>query len=574
MTKKRLKWKNSDPLEPYLSYAQYMLYLIRITPDSPSHHPRLPALQQRFNCKRILTMTNVGFALSIGLSVLLRILSVAADPATDWNRFRGPNGSGVLLDARPPVKLSADNLSWKTAVPAGLSSPILARGNVYLSGLENDRLVTLCFDASTGRPKWRAEAPRVPIERVHSFNSPATPSPCADGERVYVYFGSYGLICYDLEGKLVWQKPIPTPQNLYGTASSPILHGDLLILVLDNDANLPDSKLSQSRILALRKATGEVAWETARPLQRSAWSTPAIWHKEGGDDLVVLGSGRLCGYDPLTGTEKWFVTGFARETTVVPVFGNGLVLASSAMGGIADEKPDPEPLWKAMLFFDANRDGKIAQGEMTEHFTFPLRPEVLPTHPGFGVPVPSDPARRAERQRGIFAGIDKDRDGIWTHDEFVANLGPRPFKPWLAAVRPGGTGDVTDTHIAWELKRSIPELPSPIVHDNRLYLVRNGGILTAVDSSSGTIIYDERLGASGQYSASPVIANDHLYLISNQGVVSVVKTGDRFESACQYDLGEPVFITPGLDKDTLFIRTESHLQAFSSRQVPRRVKEN
>jgi outer membrane protein assembly factor BamB len=277
---------------------------------------------------------------------------------------------------------------------------------------------------------------------------------------------------------------------------------------------------------------------------------------------VVLGSGRLGSYDPQTGTEKWFVRGFARETAVAPVFGKGLVYASSAMGGIADETPDPEPLWKAMLSFDANGDAKIGQSEMTEHFTFPLRPEVPPSHPGFGVPLPSDPTRRAERQRALFAGMDKDRDGFWTHDEFVANLGPRPFKPWLVAVRPGGVGDVTDTHRAWELKRSIPELPSPIYYKDRLYLVRNGGILAAIDAADGSRIFDERLGAPGQYSASPVIANDYLYLLSNQGAVSVVKAGDRFELAHQWDLGERAFVTPAIDHDSLYLRTESHLQAF------------
>lgn len=450
-------------------------------------------------------------------------------------------------------------------MPRGLSSPVLAQGRVFLTGVEDGRLVTIAFDAATGRRLWLRQAPAVPLETVHAFNSPATPSPCTDADRVYVYFGSYGLISYDLEGQEVWKKPIPTPKSLYGMATSPILHGELLILVLDNDANLADSKLSQSRILALQKQTGATAWETARPLQRSAWSTPAIWHHGDAEDLVVLGSGRLYGYDPRTGAEKWFVGGFAREATVVPVFGDGKVYASSAMGGIADENPDPEPLWKAMLYFDANGDSRIAQGEISEHFTFPLRPEVPPSHPGFGIPLPSDPARRVERQRSIFGGIDKDRDGVWTREEFVANLGPRPFKPRLAAIRAGGRGDITETHIAWELKRSIPEIPSSIFYDRRLYLVRNGGILTAVDPANGQVLFDERLGAPGQYSASPVIANDHLYLVSNQGVVSVVRTGDRFQPVHRYELGEPAFVTPAIEGQSLYLRTESHLVAFEQK---------
>ena len=93
-------------------------------------------------------------------------------------------------------------------------------------------------------------------------------------------------------------------------------------------------------------------------------------------------------------------------------------------------------------------------------------------------------------------------------------------------------------------------------------MVRNGGILTAVNSTDGRIIFDERLGAAGQYSASSVLANDHVYVLSNKGVVSVVKFGDRFELAHQHDLGEPAFVSPAIDRDTIYIRTESHLHAF------------
>ena len=506
-------------------------------------------------------ITSISAALLAFLSFLFTTL--ASEPS--WTRFRGPNGSGVSLSAKPPANISTDNLAWKTVIPPGHSSPIISGNKLFLTALETNRLVTLAFDTQSGRLLWRRLAPEVPIEPVHDFNTPATPTPVADGEHLYVYFGSYGLICYDLDGREPWTKPIPTPKNLYGSASSPILHRDRLILVLDDDANLPDSKLSRSRLIALNKNSGELAWETPRPLHRSGWSTPVIWSREKSEELIVLGSGRLTAYDPATGAEKWFVTGFARETAVVPVIGHGHVYASSAMGGIAEENPDLEPLWKAMLYFDANNDQKIATNEITEHFTFPLRPEVPPSHPGFGVPVPSDPKIRAERQRSIFNNIDKDRDGIWTREEFIANLGPRPFKPWLAAIRPpepGTTGEITDTHIAWELRRSIPELPSPIFRQDRLYLVRNGGILTCVNAATGKIIYDERLNAPGQYSASPVIAGDHLYLVSNNGLLSVIKTGDTFELISQHDLADRAFVTPALDHNTLYFRTKSHLIAF------------
>ena len=92
---------------------------------------------------------------------------------------------------------------------------------------------------------------------------------------------------------------------MYGTATSPIGHGDKLILVLDNDANLPNSRVSRSKVVALNKANGDLVWETPRPLQRSSWSTPMLWKYEGGEDLVIFGNGRVYGYHSETGAEKW-----------------------------------------------------------------------------------------------------------------------------------------------------------------------------------------------------------------------------------------------------------------------------
>jgi outer membrane protein assembly factor BamB len=304
-------------------------------------------------------------------------------------------------------------------------------------------------------------------------------------------------------------------------------------------------------------------WETARPFVRSGWSTPAIWKHDGGEDLVVLGSGRLSAYDLKTGDEKWFTGGFSRETIAQPISGGGLLFASAAMlGGVPDETPDPGPFWKAMLHFDADGDGRIARHEITEHFTFPLRPELPVGHPGFGIPLPADPAKRAQQQHGTFAFTDKDKDGFWTREEFLAHLSFNRGKPMLIAIRPGGAGDVTDTHVVWRLSRSIPEIPSPVFHDARIYMVRTGGLLTCVDARDGRIIYTERLPGAGQYSASPVIAGGHLYMVSNSGAVSVVKAGDRFELLHSHELGEGASVTPAFDATTIYIRTAAHLRAF------------
>ena len=502
-------------------------------------------------------------------SVISALLFLGACPVSaqiesaHWNQFRGPNGAGIAAEFKPPLKIVADQAEWKTPVPQGKSSPVLWTDRVFLTGVEGGRLTTLALDAKSGKVLWKRLAPEVPLEQVHRANSVAASTPCADEDHVCVYFGSYGLLCYDHEGLEQWAKPIPTPESMYGVATSPILHGQLLILILDDDANMEDSRLSRSRVIALDKATGEVVWETPRPYNRGAWSSPMIWKHESRTDLVVPGNGRVYGYEPAAGAELWHVSGFSREPIAVPVAGNGQLYVSVSMqGGRGDVELDPEPFWTAMLAFDRNGDGLIGRDEITKDFTSPFRPELLPGHPGFGMPLPADPDKRRKRQNDIFNRRDRNKDGFWTKQEFVADMKVGRGQPNLAAIRPGGRGDITETHVTWNLRRGIPEIPSPVFYAGRLYLVRSGGILSCVHADSGQVIYRQRLGASGQYSASPIVANDHVYLFSNRGVLTVVKCGDEFTVTHQADLDASIAATPALDRDSLYLRTDDALMAF------------
>jgi len=481
----------------------------------------------------------------------------------NWNQFRGPNGSGVATAFKPPVKIVADQATWRTPLPPGKSSPVLWGDRLFATGVEGTRLTTLALDAESGSVLWKRAAPEVQLERVHDANSVAASTPCVDDKLVVVYFGSYGLLCYDHDGHEQWKQAIPTPKSMYGVSTSPILYENLLILVLDDDANLPDSRLSRSKVIAMNKGTGEVLWETPRPYNRGAWSTPMIWQQASGTDLVVLGNGRAYGYEPTTGEGKWYVNGFAREPISVPVAGDGQLYASVSMqGGRGDVTLDPEPFWTAMLQFDRDDDGRIGRDEITENFTSPFRPELPLGHPGFGRPLPKDPTARKRAQKELFSWRDKDKDGFWTKEEFTADMSVGSGRPNLVAIRPGGRGDITDSHVSWSLRRGIPEIPSPIFHGGRLYLMRDGGILSCVRTDTGEVLYRERLGAAGQYSASPVIANDHLYLLSAKGVFTTVKTGDEFKITHQVDLGASIVATPAVDHNSLYVRTDNALLAF------------
>ncbi len=511
------------------------------------------------------SMTHLPSIITTCIALLtLHALPLQADPPLNrWDQFRGPNGSGVAAGCQPPVALDSAKATWVVDVPPGHSSPVCSQDLLVITAVDNDRLVTMAFRKQTGELAWRKEAPQVIFSKIHETNSQAASTPCIDDERVYVYFGAYGLLCYDLEGQEQWSRPIPAPKSLYGMSSSPILHGDKLFLVIDNEANLPNSKLSQSKMIALSKLMGELVWEALRPFHRSGWSTPTIWEHDEGQEIVVLGNGRLRGYDLATGVEKWYVNGFSRESVARPIVDSGYVYASASMiGGVPDDQPDPEPFWAAVMLFDANHDSKLVRDEMTSQFTFPLRPDLPVGHPGFGIPMPKDEVQRQKWLDGMFARTDKDQDGFWTKEEFLGSISFDRGKPNLLAVRSGGQGDATESHVAWALHRNIPEIPSPILYRGQIYLARDGGILSAVNANDGKVVYRQRLGAIGHYRSSPVVANDHLYVISQEGVVSVVKAGGDFALVHQTALPQSVSATPAIDSNTIYIRTENQLFAF------------
>ena len=195
----------------------------------------------------------------------------------NWNQFRGPNGSGVASkNFKPPVKINKNNITWSVEIPEGLSSPIIYGDKIFLTGVKNNKLLTLCINRNSGELLWEKFSPDCQIEKVHKTSSPASSTPYVDSKQLYVYFGSYGLLCYDHDGKEKWSRPIPTPKSLYGMSTSPLGYEDTIILVLDNDSNITKSRLSQSKIIAFDKSNGVTKWSAERPHHRSGWSSPII----------------------------------------------------------------------------------------------------------------------------------------------------------------------------------------------------------------------------------------------------------------------------------------------------------
>src|SRR6266542_6122707 len=165
---------------------------------------------------------------------MLALILVAAALSPDWSRFRGPNGSGVAEVHNLPVEFGPRrNVLWKTPVPEGNCSPILAGDRLFLTAAEGERLLTLCLDRHTGKLLWKRELPKSRTERKSPPNGPASTTPVTDGENVYSLFSEFGLVSYTAGGKERWRVPLGPFTPPHGMAASPILAGGKLIVVAD-----------------------------------------------------------------------------------------------------------------------------------------------------------------------------------------------------------------------------------------------------------------------------------------------------------------------------------------------------
>ncbi|HEX6317203.1 MAG TPA: PQQ-binding-like beta-propeller repeat protein [Gemmatimonadaceae bacterium] len=268
-----------------------------------------------------------------------------------WPQFRGPNASG-LGAGRPPLHFGPDqNVRWKTPVGPGLSSPIVWDGHIFLTEFDgpSKRLSTLCLDRRTGKILWRRSVAPEQIEKVHEISSPAGATPATDGTAVYVYFGSYGLVSYDLKGNVRWERRLPLPENPYGAVSSPIVAGDLLVL---------NHQGKDAYLLGVNRRDGRTVWKTDRSMFQYGWSTPVHWRHDGIDEILVLGGDfkpnqRLMAYGLADGAERWWVGGLPPSGKSTPVIGEGLVFfaAPDIILERAAESRDPE---RAAQFYAKN----------------------------------------------------------------------------------------------------------------------------------------------------------------------------------------------------------------------------
>ena len=164
-----------------------------------------------------------------------------------------------------------------------------------------------------------------------------------------------------------------------------------------------------------------------------------------------------------------------------------------------------------------------------------------------------------------FRTVDRNSDGLIQESEWEAfrtRVGAMTEDHGLLAIRPDGNS----ASIIWRENGSIPEVPSPLLYQGRLFLVRNGGIVTCLDAVTGKVIYRARAGAPGAYYASPVAAAGRVYLASSEGVVTVISAArDQLEILARNELGEDIVATPAIVRNAIYIRTSGNLYAFEGK---------
>lgn len=277
---------------------------------------------------------------SLSALAVLALAGCAGEPPVpgEWPQFRGPEGTGVSSAEGLPLHWNeeGEGIRWQVEVPdKGISSPIVSGGRVFLTSEEQQgedtALKVLSFDLKTGAQQWqttlfsrgREEFPPRSID-----NSPAGPTPVADGEFVYVYFGSH-LAALDYRGKVVWLEEID-PRYLqevwYGASSSLVLVGDKIIVFRDREK--AEEEL-HGWIAAFDKKTGARVWKKQWKDTCCSYTTPLVLAREGGTELLVSMAGRIMSYDPDTGEVLWRKEMLTEQPVASPVIWEDLICVSS-----------------------------------------------------------------------------------------------------------------------------------------------------------------------------------------------------------------------------------------------------
>ncbi|HWY47288.1 MAG TPA: PQQ-binding-like beta-propeller repeat protein [Bryobacteraceae bacterium] len=462
-------------------------------------------------------------------AVLLLCATTCTLAASDWPQFRGPNAFGVSSTTGLPAEFGpGKNVLWKTPLPPGHSSPVLSEDRIFLTAFDDEHLYVITLDRATGKILWRREVPRSRKQKLHNSNSPASPSVATDGKNAYAFFTDFGLVSYGSDGEERWRVPLGPFNNPFGLGASPVLANGKVIQVCDSETG--------SFAIAVDQNSGRIVWRTERPEMTRGFSTPVLYQpKQGALQALVAGTNRFIAYDVDTGKEVWWVRGLTWQMKPTPIIAGGVAYVLGWAGGADQGNQQQLPSFEEMLrVADTNHDRKLSKDELPDR-----------------------------HYKDDFEDSDLDGDGFLSEREWEKYREKRTMVNSVMAVRLGGSGDVTDTNILWRYYKSLPNVPSPLLYENVLYLVKEGGILTALDPATGGVLKQGRLkGALDFYYSSPVAADGKIFASSQDGHVSVIRAGRDWEVLAVNDMDDEVYATPAPVDGRLYLRTRSALYCF------------
>ncbi len=440
--------------------------------------------------------------------------------------------SGIAQGNQPlPNNFESDaTLVWKAEIAPGHSTPCVIGDSVFVTTYreESKQLATVALDRSNGMVRWEKVVDTNYIEPVHATGSPASSSPASNGKQVFSFFGSYGLLCYDWNGKQLWDVPMGKFQDEFGAASSPLLIDDKVIINQDHDIN--------SFITAIDVKSGTVLWKTPRDEATRSYSSPFVLERNGKKEILIAGALQLAAYDPNTGEKLWWYNGISRIVDCTPTVRDGVIyVASWTPGGDSDSRISMEPFEDALKSFDKNSDKKISRDEL--------------------------PAASPVMDR--FFRIDLDQDGGLDSAEWARHAAVFERAQNVAvALEPGTKGSLDSRYVRWTHNRGLPTVPSSVVYADVLTMVKDSGIITVLDARTGKQLQQMRAAGQGNYYGSLVAGDGKVYMISEQGILTVLKAGRDAEIMSSHDFGQRVMASPVIKDGLIYIRTQTALYCY------------
>jgi outer membrane protein assembly factor BamB len=406
------------------------------------------------------------------------VAAQGAAPSRNWPQWRGPEMNGTAEATNLPVRWSAtENITWKLELPdfSG-STPIIWNDHIFLNVAEGTELHLVAVDRTKGVQLWKKHL-GTGNAKIRKQNM-SSPSPVTDGKTVWVMTGTGMLKAFDFAGREIWARDIQKnygPFGLnWGYASSPLLVRDTLYVQVLHGMKTDDP----SYLLSIDGTTGKTRWRVERPTDAvsespDAYTTPALARVGGKEEIVISGGDYVTGHDPATGVELW-------------------------------------------------RAGGLNPGK--------------------------------DRNYRIVASPTVAGDMIFA---------PSRVRP-LIALRTGGRGDISKTHVAWTTDQG-PDVPTPAVAGKYIFILNDRGIMWCRDAKTGAEIWGNQRVRSGTYSASPVVADNKVYVVSEDGVVTVLEAGSEFKVLAENDMADYTLSSPAISDGQIFLRTQKFLYCIGAR---------